>query len=273
MATALLSIERRCHPHLGDDALPLPGGEVAEVIDDGVDALAVQMANRVFEHLPGRRGRAIGEQVGHDRRLCRRRLCRAGERHLKLRRFVERPAEAEELVIGRVEGAIGLGHREDRLIGELLDRKHEVGVVRPAIAHDVDEDSDREIGHLAGENLPNEALADRMQLPGVSQRHAQLVLMLEQPRDGEEFAGKRVEPGALTTGVKCLGLTRKRLTAGSEHQRAACCSRSVRKSSTVARMRASSLSAWPMTLPASPTAISPTWRVRAAVACARSAAI
>ena len=121
-----------------------------------------------------------------------------------------------------------------------------------------DEDGDREIGDLAGEDLTNEALANRMQLPGVSQRHAQLVLMLEQPRDGEEFAGKRVEPGALTTGVKCLGLTRKRLTAGSEHQRAACCSRSVRKSSTVARMRASSLSAWPMTLPASPTAISPT---------------
>ncbi len=62
---ALLGGVQGCgHPDLGDDALALLRGEAAELVDDGVDAAAVQVAHRVLEHLPRRSGGATAKEVG-----------------------------------------------------------------------------------------------------------------------------------------------------------------------------------------------------------------
>ncbi len=214
-ATTLLGIEWRCHPNLRDDSLALPRSEIAKMIDNSIDSLTMQVTHCVLEHLTGGTGRATIKQIVHDRRFRGGRLCRAGEGHLQFRGLIERSPEPEQLIIRLVEGAVGLRHRENHLISKLLDCHKEIVVIRPTLTDDPDHDRHGEFAHLAPEDLADQALSDSKRLTGICQRHSQLVLMFQEAGNSEQLIGKTVEPSTLTTCVKSLGLTRKRITAGS----------------------------------------------------------
>ena len=179
---------------------------------------------------------AVLQEAPDDGGLRGCRLGRVGERHLQVRRRVERPAEPEQLLLGGIQRPVGLGHREGRLVGELLEGEDEVEVGRPATVDRHEHDVDGELADLAAQHLAHEAVADRVRLARVGQRAAQLHLALEQARDGEELAGQLGEARVLPAGVEALLAGREALAAGSEHQLAlpcACRSRSAMKSSTV----------------------------------------
>ena len=57
-----------CYSDLSNELLALSGRELAEDVDDGVDATTVKMADGVLENLGSRRRRACSDQVANGSR-------------------------------------------------------------------------------------------------------------------------------------------------------------------------------------------------------------